>query len=41
VASCGATKKEAVAGLKTPSKPNIKYMISENRENEVYHPVLL
>jgi predicted RNase H-like HicB family nuclease len=39
VASCGATKKEAVEGLKNAVETYLEYMISEKRENEIYRPV--
>lgn len=39
IASCGATKKEAIAGLKNAIETYLEYMISEKRENEIYRPV--
>ncbi len=39
IASCGHTKKEAVQGLKNAVEAYLEYMISENRENEIYRPV--
>ena len=35
IASCGVTKKEAIAGLKDAIKTYIEYMISEKREKEI------
>jgi predicted RNase H-like HicB family nuclease len=39
LASCGATKKEAIEGLKNAIEAYLEYMISENREKEIYRPV--
>lgn len=39
IASCGATKKEAIAGLKDAIETYIEYMISEKREKEISRPV--
>ena len=38
-ASCGHTKKEAVEGLKNAVEAYLEFMISEERENEIYRPV--
>lgn len=39
VASCGATKKEALEGLKRAIETYIEYMISQGREKGIYRPV--
>lgn len=39
IASCGNTKKEAIIGLKNAIEAYLEYMISEERENEIYRPV--
>jgi len=39
LASCGHTKKEAIAGLKNTIEAYLEFMISEERENEIYRPV--
>jgi len=39
IASCGTTKKEAVDGLKNAIETYLEYMISVNREDEIYRPV--
>ena len=39
MASCGRTKKQAIEGLKNAIEAYLEYMVSENRENEIYRPV--
>ena len=39
IASCGNTKKEAIEGLKNAIEAYLEFMISEDRENEIYRPV--
>ena len=39
VASCGKTKKDALDGLKRAVETYIEYMVSEEREKEIYRPV--
>ena len=39
LASCGRTKKQAVEGLKNAIEAYLEYMVSENREKEIYRPV--
>jgi predicted RNase H-like HicB family nuclease len=39
ITSCGNTKKEAIEGLKNAIEAYLEFMISENRENEIYRPV--
>ncbi len=39
VASCGHTKKEAIEGLRNAIEAYLEYMISGDRENEIYRPV--
>ena len=39
VASCGRTKKEAIEGLKNAIEAYLEYMISEEKEDEIYRPV--
>ena len=39
IASCGSTKTEAVDGLKNAIETYLEYMISVNREGEIYRPV--
>lgn len=39
VASCGKTKKEAMAGLKRAIETYTEYMVSEGREKNMYRPV--
>ncbi|MBM3237826.1 hypothetical protein FJZ31_16175 [Candidatus Poribacteria bacterium] len=39
VASCGRTKKEAIEGLKNAIEAYLEYMISAEKEDEIYRPV--
>ena len=39
IASCGDNKKDAIDGLKNAIESYLEYMISENKENEIYRPV--
>ena len=39
IASCGNTKKEAIEGLKNAIEAYLEFMISEDREHEIYRPV--
>lgn len=39
VASCGNTKKEAIAGLRNAIAEYLEFMVSEGREDEVDRPV--
>jgi len=39
IASCGRTQKEAIGGLKNAIEAYLEYMISENRERDIYRPV--
>jgi predicted RNase H-like HicB family nuclease len=39
IASCGRTKKVAIEGLKNAIESYLEFMISEEREREIYRPV--
>ena len=39
VSSCGKNKKEALDGLRDAAETYLKYMIAENRRDEIYRPV--
>lgn len=39
IASCGKNKKEALDGLRDAAEAYLKYMIAENRRDEIYRPV--